>query len=208
MPSVRTIITDLYSNTSKRILGVGTLGTIQRLQCATLSPFFRVVEGAHPIVITAGGAPDFNFNMAASNLGAAKGFYLFFEDSWSTVATLTRPQRIVAGGGYSGCLYSVYDAGGGTYKCVHTARPSGAMSDTFVAGIRGYAAAQGWRLVHEVPTVADANGGAGVNGCVTTFLVTRVSYTVTPKPVVRTVRLRQNAQGYTVRADRWDTPTP
>ncbi len=208
MPSVRTIITDLYTNASKRMLGAGYLGSVQRLQTTTLSEFYRVTEAATPILVTVGDGPDHNFNMASSTLTAGNGFYLFFEDGWSTVATLTRQQRIVAGGGYSGCLYSVYDAGGGVYKCIHTARPNGAMSDAYVAGIRGYAADQRWRLIHEVPTIADAHGGAGVNGCVTTFLVTRVSYTVQPKPVVRTVRLRHNVQGYSVGRDRWDTPTP
>lgn len=77
------------------------------------------------------------------------------------------------------------------------------MRDDYVTGLRRYAQDQGWTLVHEVPTVADANGGANVNGCVTTFMMTRVSYTVHPGPKVRTVRLRLNAQGLSVGRDRW-----
>ena len=55
----------------------------------------------------------------------ANGFALGFQDATSTVATITRHHRIVGGGGYSGCLYSVYNVGNGEFKCIHTARPGG-----------------------------------------------------------------------------------
>lgn len=208
MTSVRTIVSDLYRNRSSRIRGMAAIGSSSAGEYALLSPFYRVKQLASPITMTADGPPDDSFTMTAAPLNAANGFYLFFEDSFSTLATLTRAHRIVAGGGYSGCLYSVYNTGGGVFKCIHTARPSGANADAFVAGIRGYAAACGWTLVHEVPTINDATGGIGINGCVTTFIVTRVSYTINPNPIVRTVRLRQNSQGISVGWDRWNTPVP
>jgi len=199
MTSVRTMISDLYRNRAKVGSGVCYVGTGVPLQTTTLSNFHRVAQRATPITFAPGAAPDHLFTMARADLAAANAFYLFFEDGWSTVATLNRAHRVVVGGGYSGCLYSVYNAGGGDFKCVHTARPSGPHADSCVDGIRLYARDQGWTLVHEVPTV----GAAGVGGCVTTFLATRVSYSVMPNPKVRTVRLRQNMLGRSVAQDRW-----
>jgi len=203
MPTLRTIISDLYHQRSNGVVGVGLLGSRSPLETRTLSSFFRVEENATPITVSFDGAPDHMARVTAATPGAANGSCLFFHDEWSTVATLNRARRIVLGGGYSGCLYSVYSTGTGEYKCVHTARPKGPMSDAFVGGIRAYAAEQHWTLVHEVPTV----GGVGVGGCVTTFMATRVSYTINPTPVVRTVRLRQNAQGFSVGQDRFETPS-
>lgn len=205
---VRTMISDLYHNRSRGFRGVGLLGTVAPLQTATLNGMFRVEQQATPITVTVGPGPDNFFNVVNAPLNTANAFYLFFHDAWSTVATITRQHRIAVGGGYSGCLYSVYHAGGGVYKCVHTARPSGTMSDEYVRGIRAYAAAQRWTLIHEVPTISDAHSGIGINGCVTTFLATRVSYTVQPNPTVRTVRLRQDSQGRSVGQFRVETPTP
>jgi len=205
---VRTMISDLFHNRSRGFRGVGLLGTVAPLQTATLNGMFRVKQQATPVTVTDGGGPEHFFNLAAAPLHTANAFYLFFEDAWSTVATLTRQHRIVVGGGYSGCLYSVYHAGAGVYKCIHTARPSGTMSNEYVAGIRAYAAAQRWTLIHEIPTITDATSGVGINGCVTTLLATRVSYTVQPNAVVRSVRLRQDNQGRSVGQHRWETPTP
>jgi len=154
---------------------------------------------SRPILVSFDGGPNHLTRLTDAPLGTANGMYLFFEDGWSTVATLNRSQRIVAGGGYSGCLYSVYSTGTGDYKCVHTARPNGPLLDTFVTGIRAYAAEQRWTLVHEVPSI----GGVGVGGCVTTSFVTRVSYTINPTPIVHTVRLRENVQGLTVGQTRF-----
>ena len=207
MPSVPTIINDLYLNQSKSVTGWGMLGTVAPDEQATLSGMFRVTQKAKYTTMAIGAAPDYNATRVAAPKMTANSVYLFFEDDWSTLATLTRSHRIAAGGGYSGCLYSVYNAGGGEFKCIHTARPNGANADLFVTGIRAYAADKRWTLVHEIPTVADALGGAGVNGCVTTFLVTDVNYTSVPNPTVRTVRLRQNAQGRSVGQDKWETPT-
>jgi hypothetical protein len=175
---------------------------------ATLSGFCRVKEAATSITLTIDPAPDEFIRVTPAQLALANGFHLAFDEDWSTVATLTRQHRIVVGGGYSGCLYSVYHDGHGNYKCVHTARPAGVRSDAFVVGIRTYARDRRWTLVHEVPTVADGTSGAGIGGCVTTFLATRVSYTTAPTPIVRTVRLRQDAQGRSVHQDRFETPTP
>ena len=200
MPTIRTIISDLYNRRSAGLTGAGMLGATGGATIFnTLSQFYRVKMEARPVTVSFGGGPNHLTHFAAAPIGTANGMYLFFADDWSTVATLNRSQRIVAGGGYSGCLYSVYSTGNGDYKCVHTARPNGASRDAYVAGIRAYAADQHWTLVHEVPST----GGVGVNGCVTTSFVTRVSYTIAPTPIVRTVRLRENAQGLTVGQTRF-----
>lgn len=206
--TVRTMISDLYHNRSRGFRGVGMLAVRGAEEETTLSGMFRVKTMATPVTVAAGDAPEHFFNVARVARADANAYYLFFEDAWSTVATLTRTHRIVIGGGYSGCLYSVYYAGGGEYKCVHTARPSGTMADEYVAGIRAYAAAKRWTLVHEIATITDATSGIGINGCVTTFLATRVSYTINPNPIVRSVRLRQDNQGRSVGQHRVETPTP
>jgi hypothetical protein len=208
--TIQTMISDLFSNRSRGVRGltwVAGQGALE--EGATLHPTYRVREAATPITLAVGGAPEFFFNADRAPKQTANGYCLCFEDKWSTVAMLTREHRIVVGGGYSGCLYSVYHAGGGVYMCVHTARPSdGLNADRYVALLRHYAQDQGWTLVHEVPTANDGVSGAGINGCVTTSFATRVGYTVWPNTVVQTVRLRENAQGLSVRRDRWETPTP
>jgi hypothetical protein len=210
MVTIRTMISDLYHNHSRGVQGVGYLAATRIIQeQAVLSPTHRVKEFATPITLAVGGGPDNIISVDHADMNTAMGFALFFEDARSTIATLTRAHRIVVGGGYSGCLYSVYHAGRGVYICVHTARPAdGRDPDRYVFALREYADDQRWTLVHEVPTRNDGVSGPGINGCVTTFLATRVSYTVQPKPVVRTVRLRQDNQGLSVGWDRWETPTP
>lgn len=198
MATIRTIVSDLFHRRSDAVLGTGFIGAAGAKVDRTLSPFYRVEELYSPVAVSINA--DDTVQLQAAAAGAANGQCLFFHDQWSTVAPLTRAQRIVAGGGYSGCLYSVYSLGNGEYRCVHTARPLGTMSDEYVRGVRAYAADQRWTLVHEVPTV----GAAQVGGCVTTFLLTRVSYTINPTPLVRTVRLRQNAQGKSVAQDRFE----
>ena len=200
------MIRDLVQRTARGFRGAGTLGASSSPTDTTLHAFYRVMMCYTPITVTPG---DTHFQVSKVTPPAvADGHYLWFEDGWSTVATLTRNQPIVVGGGYSGCLYSVYHAGAGVYKCVHTARPSGVDSETFVGGLRAYAQDQGWTLVHEVTTVTEADNGIGINGCVTTFLATRVDYTINPSPMVRTVRLRQDNLGDSVGQHRYETATP
>jgi hypothetical protein len=206
--TVKTMISDLFHRRSLGFRGVGNVNAAAFEQQADLHRSLHVQEYATPVTASVDPAPEFYFRVARSALNAANAFYLGFVDAKSTVATLTRAQRVVVGGGYSGCLYSVYHAGAGVYKCVHTARPNTAFAEAYVEGLRLYAQSMRWTLVHEIPTRNDGVSGAGIGGCVTTFLATRVSYTVAPQAVVRTVRLRQDANGNSVRQDRWETPTP
>lgn len=203
MPSIRTVVSDLYHNTVRGVGGgFAEMGRRTEKEYGTVSAPHHIERKASP--------GKFSFNLKnfslvidveAADYPAANGFVLFFEEDLSTVATITRTHRIVGGGGYSGCMYSVYNVGNGEFKCFHTARPGGANADTYLNELRNYAAAQNWVLIHEVPTV----GLAGVGGCVTTFVLTRVSYTLNPV-VVRTVRLALDRNGMSVRRDRWNTP--
>lgn len=202
------MISDLYHNRSRGFSGAGYVQAAAAEEQGELSGFCHVTQYATPITLTAGAAPNNYFQMQRAPRVNANAFYLLFEEGKSTLATLTRAHRIVIGGGYSGCLYSVYHTGRGDYKCIHTARPGGPNADTYVQALRLYARDQRWTLIHEVPTVTDGVSGVGINGCVTTFLATRVSYTTNPRPIVRTVRLRQDSQGNSVDRHRWETPTP
>lgn len=201
MPSIRTVVSDLYHN---RVKGVGggftsvSTGVIR--ESATLSAPLNVSQNAQPVRFSFGLNSNFSMliDVDKKDYAEANGFALMFEDGKSTLATINRAHRIVAGGGYSGCMYSVYSAGLGNYKCIHTARPGGANPDRYLVQLRQYAAAQNWNLIHEIPTA----GLAGNNGCVTTFFLTRVSYNVHPV-MVRTVRLQLDARGVSVGRHRW-----
>lgn len=203
--SVNRMISDLYHRRAIGIFGGGFVMSRGFEQDGVLNQASRVQKYATPVTLS---ADTDRFRVVRGARNDTNAYYLGFVDGMSTIATLTRHHRIVVGGGYSGCLYSVYHDGRGSYKCVHTARPGGANADTYVGLLRAYAATNGWTLVHEIPTVTDAVSGVGINGCRTTFLATRVSYTINPRPVVRTVRLRQDSQGNSVHQARWETPTP
>lgn len=203
MPSIRTVVSDLFHN---RVRGVGRgFGQLERQnerEWGDISDADHVIRKATPAKFSFGMT---NFSMVidcdAADYPQANGFALMFEDAKSTVATITHAHRIVAGGGYSGCLYSVYRTPTGDFKCVHTARPGGANVNTYTTALAHYANTQNWVLVHAVPTA----GAAQVAGCVTTFCLTRVSYTMNPV-IVRTVRLRLDRNGFSVRRHRWNTP--
>jgi hypothetical protein len=194
------MISDLYR---RRIQGVRkNLFHAGASDARVISQSHRMQYATTPVTVAIDGgvAPFFLTAPAAANVGAANGVYLFFEDAWSTMADLTRACRIAVGGDYAGCLYSVYDIGGGTYKCIHTARPSGPNAEASVALMANYAMQQRWRLVHMVPT----RGLVGNNGCDLIYIATRVSYTVAPQPVVRTARVQLNQQSLIVGCDRWE----
>jgi hypothetical protein len=205
MPTIRTVVSDLYHN---RVRGVGggfaALGRMSEREFGTVSAAHHVERKASPARFSFGMNSSFSLviDVDAADYPAANGFVLFFEEALSTVATLTRAHRIVGGGGYSGCLYSVYRTPTGDFKCVHTARPGTANANTYVNELQQYAALQHWVLIRAIPTA----GLAGNNGCVTTFFLTRVSYNVNPV-VVRTVRLQLNANGLSVGRDRWNDPS-
>lgn len=201
MPAVNTMIHDLQTKALTGVSGLGLVGAKGTSVSATLSDFYRITYASRPVKLGISAGPPQTLSATDSPMwGDAQ--YLMFQLDWSTVADLTRTHRAVVGGGYSGCLYSVYKTQDGKFKCVHTSRSSDvALSDGLVAGLRSYAADQRWTLIHEVPTIGlveNALTGGGVPGCRTVFLATRVDYTITPTPVVNTVRLAQDANGRTV----------
>jgi hypothetical protein len=203
--AIRTIVSDLYHNRVRGVgPGFGLLASKGEKEWGVLSDNHHIERKASPAKFL---LDMKNFSLVvdvdSADNNAANGSVLFFEENLTTVATINRDRRIVGGGGYSGCLYSVYRVGNGEYKCFHTARPGGVgvNSDQYVNLLRSYAAAQNWILIHEVPTVGEAT----VGGCVTVFILTRVSYTINPV-MVRTVRLSLDAQGMSVRRQRWNTP--
>ena len=202
--NLKTMIKDLNSG-----LHLGVRGALSGCEDE-----YREINGSHRIKqlgtyvkLSTAAAPNNYLLYAKAGCDTADGIYLDFDDMWSTMATITRTHRVVISGNFSGCLYSVYSTGSGEYKCFHTARP-GTDSDILVGPLRQYAADRRWQLVHEVPTRNDANSGVGMNGCNGTVVVTRVSYTIAPKPIVRTIRLRVDSMGRTVHRQRWDTVTP
>lgn len=202
MPEVRTVVSDLYH---RRIQGIRkNLFARGATHATVISLDYKIQYANTPVSVALdGNAPSIFLNAPpTADGGVSNGKYLFFEDGWSTVSDLTRTHRIVVGGDYAGCLYTVFDAGGGTYKCIHTARPGGKNVETAVTLMAKYAMTQGWRLVHQVPT----KGLVGANGCDLVYIVTRVSYTVAPKPVVRTARVQLNQQSMIVGCDRFQDP--
>jgi hypothetical protein len=199
MPAIRTVISDLYHSHIQGVRKNLFHGNPDNQTVISLQQ--RIQYSSTPVVVAIDGAvvPFFLTAPKAAVGSVPNGTYLFFEDAWSTVADITRASRIAVGGNYAGCLYSVFDTGGGTYKCVHTARPGGAKREESVALLAQHAIQQGWRLVHTVPTA----GFVGIGGCDMLYIVTRVSYTVAPRPMVRTARLQIDQASRIVHCDRF-----
>jgi len=204
MPPLHPIARDLHVN---RLRGIGRRpldGLIDVAhQSRKLNKFCRVREAAGLVTFSYGDSPDYKLNMDLAgtydvpDYRTAHGFYLYYAPGWSTVATLTRAHCAVAAGGFSGCLYSVYKAGNGEYKCVHTDRPGNEYSEAFVKGIHSYAERMRWQLLYEVPTA----GLQGVNGCTAVWFVSQVDYTIQPEPIVWTVRLQLDKANLSVARD-------
>lgn len=202
---IRTIVADLYTGTAHSVFGLGLIGAQAYDETATLDAQRHIKQKATGIRVSIDGN---KFRVAKPNVGQNRhGYVLGYAEGTTTIATLTRAHgRICVSPDYSGCLFSVYHHNG-TYKCCHTARDAG-DNDVHVLALRAYAALQNWALVHEVPTRNDNVKGANgtqINGCNTTLVVTRISFSINP-PVVRTVRLRMNNQYLSIHRVRWTTP--
>jgi hypothetical protein len=203
---IRTIVADLYTNTAHSVFGLAGIGAALAYdETTTLDAHRHIAQKATGVSVTIDGN---KFRVAKPNLGQNRhGYVLGYAEGTASIATLTRAHgRICVSPDYSGCLFSVYHYNG-TYKCCHTARDDG-DNDVHVLALRAYAALQNWVLVHEVPTRNDnLNGpnGTQVNGCNTTLVVTRISYSINPN-VVRTVRLRMNYRYQSIHRVRWTTP--
>ncbi len=204
MPLSRIIVSDLYQN---RVRGFGAKpdqgGAARDVVLPGMS---HIKEFYDPVTISVTANVPARLSCVPAPLATANGMYLHYDADYSTVVSLTRPQRVVASGNYSGCLYSVYYAGGGVFKCVHTSRPLNETTnlgdEKYVKALREYAIIQmNWILIQEIPT----RGLHGVGGCESVGFVTRVSYNINPV-VVRTVRLAYDSNGLSVQRDRWETP--
>jgi hypothetical protein len=210
MPQLQSIVRDLCVNRSAGI-GRRPHGNFEIAQeSRTLNEFCRVRQAASAARFSYGDVPDNRLNVdladnimdLAPNLfeyRTANGFYLYYIEGWSTVATLSRARFTVAAPDFSGCLYSVYNAGNGEYVCVHTSRPNNEYREAFVTGIRSYAGRMRWKLLYELPTA----GLIGKNGCTSVCFVSQVDYTVEPEPVVWTARLQLDQRGLSVARDSW-----
>jgi hypothetical protein len=188
---LRKLISDLYHNRSKKMTGMGYIYAGSADEVSTLSGAYRIEQGATYVTLDIDkGHPDQPVTVVRAAKHTANAIVLSFQEDMSILATATRTHRIVVGGGYSGCVYSVYNSGGGEFKCVHTARPfdnvRGVAHDDCVTALRAYAADKRWTLVHEIPTRGDGISGPGINGCVTTAFATRISYNSGVTPIVRT----------------------
>ena len=192
MPSIDTIVQDINSGT---IVGVGAkpppniansttsvisaphkIKYFSELMKATISPTNRLAcDPAQGL--------DFNGN------------YLHYADGFSTIANMDVNRRLVVSGNFSGCMYKIFDAGQGAFKCAHIARPGGANSDSLVQLIDIYAGQYGWTPIRSIPTV----GLIGTNGCKEVIVLSRLITNTR----IETARLQVNNQGLIVAKDVW-----
>jgi hypothetical protein len=204
MPSVRTIVKDFHHGS---VVGVRQpiLARGGEAVDIPLAEGRSVATCEDPALVSVTAVAPVLLDIDASSHVAANAMYLFFKDATTTVTTLTRAIRVAVGGNYAGCLYSVYHAGRGVFKCCHTARPldpnTNLGDDTYVQRLSTFAFERQWSLVHQVPTVG-CQGVAGYNGV---FIVTRVHYNINPVEV-RTIRLSLDRQMMVVAHHRVITP--
>ena len=207
MPTIRTMVADLYNNLATSVRGGGAVGARGWDEDAVVSANSHINRKGSLVKVTIDGANPAWFRVDKTGPGTGRnGWVLGYEVNKTTIVTLTHNRNICVSGDYSGCLFSVYERNG-HYRCCHTSRALG-DGDVYVNALRQYAANHNWTLVHEVPTRNDNLNGANgtqINGCQGTLVVTRISYTINPN-VVRTVRLRMNSQYLSVHRTRWVTP--
>jgi hypothetical protein len=198
MADLRRIISDLYHGRSNSMTGAGFIYAGGTHEHTTLSGAYRVEQGATYITVDIDTSKPGNpVTMARATKQTGNGILLSFQEDMTIIATATRQHRIVLGGGYSGCVYSVYSKGNGDFVCAHTARPFNNVTnvalDDCVTAFRSYAADQRWTLVQEIPTRADGVSGSGINGCVTTAFATRIHYNSGARPMRHNRRNRSSS---------------
>ena len=191
MPSIQNLVADLNNGS---IVGVGASPS------SDLENNFRVISDTHKV--------KYSFvHMKASISGTNKlimaaammsidfnGSYLHYDAAWSTIANMDVNRRIIASGNFSGCMFKVFKASAGAFKCAHISRP-GTDADRLVGLMDNYAASQGWTEVRAVPTV----GLIGTNGCTGIICV---SYLIT-NGQIQTIRLQVNSLGIIVGKTMW-----
>ncbi len=212
MPSVRTVVSDIYH---RNVNGFGIAPANEPIGI-TLSDREHIEEMSDPTILGfgAGVVPRLTFAPVGPGV-VANAKVLHYKDHWSTTATANRDCRIVVSRDYRGCLYSVYYTGKGNFVCVHTSRPLSAPTDRadirvgvdhYVVLLLRYALDRDWKLVHQVPTagVAAQQGLQGINGF---GFVTRIHSNINPVEV-RTVRVAYDAQSLFLARDRFYTRWP
>ncbi len=206
MPDMGKLISNLHH---RRIGGLGDrCGGGNAMQEAVISEPHRLIFGYSPISTELGTTVPPRLNCRYNNAPGANGKYIHYAEGWSYAADLDRNARTVASGDYLGCQYSVFKLPGGVYRCVHTSRPlnpdTDRGDDTYVVMLATYARRRDWQVVHTFHTA----GLRAISGCSGVFTVTRVSYTVVPEPVVRTVRLELDGMGRIIRSTRFTDGNP
>ncbi|HEY1930996.1 MAG TPA: hypothetical protein VGG99_03205 [Acetobacteraceae bacterium] len=191
MPSIQNLVADLNNGS---IVGVGASPSSDD------ENMFRVISATDKV--------KYSFvHMKASISGTNKlvmasalrsidfnGSYLHYDASWSTIANMDVNRRIIVSGNFSGCMFKVYKASPGVFKCAHISRP-GTDSDRLVGLMAHYATSEGWTEIRAVPTV----GLIGTGGCTGIICV---SYLIT-NTQIQTIRLQINSQGLIVGKTMW-----
>jgi hypothetical protein len=203
VPSLSTLIQDLENRTIQKILfppDGATRGGLANI--SVISKGAHIQYDETPILCNFGtkdGGTVLTLQVDASfGRLEANGLLLGLEVDWTTIADVTRVKRLIIGRGYAGCLYTVFDVGGGTFRCAHTSREGGKSPEATADKLLVHARGQRWRVVHQVET----RGLIGNDkGCTQVYILTRVDYTINPRPRVQTVRLQIGSSGAIVHSD-------
>ena len=108
---------------------------------------------------------------AAEKAKPSNGSFLYFADSWSTVADMDINRSLVVSTNFSGCMWKIYRSRTpDLFKCVHIARSQN-EGDALVNLLAAYAQSQRWAEVQAIPT----RGHIGNNGCNEVIVVSQLS---------------------------------
>jgi len=196
MPSIATLVDDFHAGT---VTGVGGMPDSSTAVENEISGTCRVKYKYSDAAATLSGTNRLSC-AAAANGAQVNGRYLFFQDDWTTAADMDATHTIVVSGKFSGCMWKVFRAGVGLYKCVHIARPGGAGSDALVNLIsQGTAVQHKWVEVQSIPTTGMIQPGVTNE----VFLVSQYHPAASR---IKTVAIAVNSQGLVVNHVYHDDP--
>jgi len=191
MPSIQNLVADLNNGS---IVGVGASPS------SDAETMFRTISATDAVKYSfvhmkAAISAANKLTMASALMSLDfNGSYLHYDAAWSTIANMDVNRRIIVSGNFSGCMFKVYKASPGVFRCAHISRPGG-DADRLVGLMANYATSQGWTEVRAVSTV----GLIGNNGCTG---ITCVSYLIT-NVEIQTIRLQINSIGMIVDKTMW-----